>query len=319
MTIKKTISQLAEVKNRPNFIAYLALVSVCFFWGTTWVVSSYTVRQGINALQVASLRQLIAGILICGWLYFYHKGNLAYPSLKDTILLGFLNFILSNALSTWGVQFVPGGFAAIIGAAYPLWLVVIYTLYYKKSFSNKLWFGMILAFIGLIFVFYPSIKTAEVKNTFVFGFLLSLFSTVSWAIGTIYTKNQTKKDVNPYLSLGLQMLLSGSALYILLMINRQTAPIKDIPLNVWGGIMYLVVAGSLLAFVCFIYCLKYLPTEQVSIYAYINPIVALIFSSIFMDEKITPLLLFGTAVVIAGVYIINQTFKNVETSHQDNV
>lgn len=312
MTLKNTISQISQVRNKPNFIAYLALTSVCFFWGTTWVVSSYTVRQGINALQVASLRQLIAGALICGWLYVYHKGKLAYPSMKDTLLLAFINFILSNSLSTWGVQFVPGGFAAIIGAAYPLWLVVIYTLYYKKSFSTTLWFGMILAFVGLIFVFYPSIKTAEVKNTFLFGFLLSLFSTVSWAIGTIYTKNQTKKDVNPYLSLGLQMLLSGTVLYIMLSLNGQTAALSSIPSTVWAGIMYLVVAGSLLAFVCFIYCLKHLPTEQVSVYAYINPIVALIFSSIFMGEKLTTLLLFGTAVVIVGVYIINHTFRTVE-------
>ncbi|MBK8701318.1 MAG: EamA family transporter [Saprospiraceae bacterium] len=147
------------------------------------------------------------------------------------------------------------------------------------------------------------------KGNFVFGFALSVFSTITWALGTIYTKRQTGQQVNPYFSIGLQMLLSGLSLSFFLEGTGNFTPIADITLNVWVGIGYLTLFGSLIAFSCFLYALKHLPAEQVSIYAYINPIVALFISHLWMGEEVTALLLTGSAIVILGVYIINRAFK----------
>ncbi|MFN8320969.1 MAG: EamA family transporter [Saprospiraceae bacterium] len=307
--MKKKLQKLAQVRHRPNFMAYACLAGVCIFWGTTWVVSAWTVRQGVSALQVAAVRQIIAGVVLCTSLWFVLKDKLVLPSWRDTVLLAFLNFICSNALSTWGVKFIPGGLASIVGAAYPLWLVVLYTWFFDKKISMAIWIGMLMSFFGLVLVFYPSLQGADVKGNFVFGFLLSVFSSITWALGTIYTKRQADRQVNPYFSIGLQMLLSGSVLSLVLWMGGQFTPLTEIPVGVWGGIGYLTLFGSLIAFSCFLYALKHLPAEQVSIYAYVNPIVALFISHFTMGEAITPMLLLGTAVVIVGVYSINRAFK----------
>lgn len=309
MSLKKKLQKLAQVRHRPNFMAYACLVGVCFFWGTTWVVSAWTVRQGVSALQVAAVRQVIAGIILCVSLWWVHKDQLALPSWKDTFLLAFLNFVCSNALSTWGVKYIPGGLGSIVGAAYPLWIVVLYTWFFGRKISAAIWVGMLLAFFGLVLVFYPSLMGADVKGNFVFGFALSVFSSITWALGTIYTKRQADRKVNPYFSIGLQMLLSGSVLCLVLYMGGQFTPLQAIPAGVWGGIGYLTLVGSLIAFSCFLYALKHLPAEQVSIYAYVNPIIALFISHFTMGEAITPMLLMGTAVVIVGVYSINRAFK----------
>lgn len=290
-------------------MAYACLVAVCILWGTTWVASAWTVRQGVSALQVAAIRQIIAGVVLCTSLWFALKDKLVLPSWRDTILLAFLNFVCSNALSTWGVKFIPGGLGSIVGAAYPLWLVVLYTWFFHKKISMAIWLGMLMSFFGLVLVFFPSLQGADVKGNFVFGFLLSVFSSITWALGTIYTKRQADRQVNPYFSIGLQMLLSGSVLSVVLWMGGQFTPLAEIPMGVWGGIGYLTLFGSLIAFSCFLYALKHLPAEQVSIYAYINPIVALFISHFTMGEAITPLLLMGTAIVIGGVYSINRAFK----------
>src|ERR1700754_750073 len=104
--------------------AIFALVLVCFFWGTTWIASKEGVRH-MPALQMAGIRQLCGGL--CYVLFFLIKGA-ALPKGKEWIpvlVLSFLNFIMSNGLSTWGLKFISSGLGAIMGAIFPLWLVII--------------------------------------------------------------------------------------------------------------------------------------------------------------------------------------------------
>ncbi|MBK7787645.1 MAG: EamA family transporter [Saprospiraceae bacterium] len=128
-----------------------------------------------------------------------------------------------------------------------------------------IWLGMLMSFFGLVLVFFPSLQGADVKGNFVFGFLLSVFSSITWALGTIYTKRQADRQVNPYFSIGLQMLLSGSVLCVVLWMGGQFTPLAEIPAGVWGGIGYLTLFGSLIAFSCFYTPSKtYLPSRLVS-------------------------------------------------------
>ena len=104
--------------------ALFALGWVSFFWGTTWLASKYAV-QNVPALQIIGIRQLIAAFLYIG--FFIIKKH-PWPRGKQWIVilvLSFLNFMISNALSTWGIKFIPSGLGAIMGAIFPLWLVII--------------------------------------------------------------------------------------------------------------------------------------------------------------------------------------------------
>jgi drug/metabolite transporter (DMT)-like permease len=307
--MKATIQTLKNVRQGPNFAAYLCLFAVCILWGTTWVVSSYSVRQGISAMQVVAVRQIVAGGILFVSMMIYHKGALKWPSMKFTLFLSLLNFVFSNGLSTWGVQYLPAGLASIIGATYPLWLVIFYYLFFGRTISSKIWTGMLICFVGLVLVFSPNIIGTTLKDNFLFGLALSIFSSMTWALGNIYTKRQNTHDVNPYFSLSLQMLISGSIITVILSGTHQLTPWSSIPVNVWASIMYLVIAGSLVAYSCFLYALKFLPAEQVSVYAYVNPIVALFISHLFMGEQVTVVLLIGTAVVLLGLYVLNKAFK----------
>src|SRR5262245_51047057 len=100
--------------------AIFALALVCFFWGTTWLASKEGVKR-MPALQLAGLRQLLGGSFYVA--FFLWKG-ISLPKRKEWIpilVLSLLNFILSNGLSTWGVQFISAGLGSILGAIFPLW------------------------------------------------------------------------------------------------------------------------------------------------------------------------------------------------------
>jgi drug/metabolite transporter (DMT)-like permease len=98
-------------------------------------------------------------------------------------------------------------------------------------------------------------------------------------------------------------------LFTIVHFTQQPIPIKEITSKSWFAIFYLIAAGSIISFVAFIYSLKKLPPAISSLYAYINPIVAMISASILLAEKLTLTILMGTIVTIVGVYIVNHSVK----------
>ena len=288
--------------------AIFALTAVCILWGTTWIASKQGVK-GMPALQMAGLRQFIAGMIFI--IYFIAK-KVPFPKGKEwlpVIVLSFLNFILSNGLSTLALEYhVTAGLAAIIGAIFPLWLVVIGLFASKEKMPSLAIVGLILGFAGVCIIF------AEHLNDFanpVFrnGIIFSLLATWTWAFATLYTKQQAA-SFNPYFSMGLQMAIAGIVLVSFTHINGTAISLKEIPWQSWASIAYLVIFGSLIAFVCYLYALQKLPTEQASLYAYVNPMVAVLCGSLFFNDAISIYITVGGLVTLIGVYLVNKAFKS---------
>ena len=286
--------------------ALLALSLVCFFWGTTWIAS----KQGVTympALQMAGMRQFMGGILYV--IFFVGKGR-ALPRGKEwfpIIVLSFLNFMLSNGLSTWGVKYISAGLGSIIGAIFPLWIVIIGLFNKKSTMPTRAVIGLLLGFTGICVIFYDHLQDFF-NSDFRFGILISLVATWSWAFGTLYTKQQAV-EFNPYFSLGLQMVISGIVVYSISAATGSNIPIREIPWQSWLSMGYLTVFGSVISFIAYLYALQNLPTGQVSIYAYINPVVAVLIGTLFFNESFSIYIAIGGLVTLAGVYIVNEAFR----------
>jgi drug/metabolite transporter (DMT)-like permease len=111
--------------------------------------------------------------------------------------------------------------------------------------------------------------------------------------------------------MGWQMFLSGIMLSVFSFATNQHVPISSIGTEGWLSLAYLIVVGSVIAFMAFIYALKRLPATQVSIHSYINPLVAIIIGDFMMNEGLTADLVIGTIVTLLGVYLVNRGFKKV--------
>ncbi|HYM94418.1 MAG TPA: EamA family transporter, partial [Chitinophagaceae bacterium] len=206
--------------------AFFALALVCFLWGTTWLASKEGVKR-MPGLQLASIRQIIAGTIYVS--FFLIKGA-KFPKGKEwmpVLVLSFLNFFISNGLSTWAVQYISAGLGAIIGAIFPLWLVVIGLFSVKEKIPAKAIIGLLLGFGGICVIFYEHLQDFFHAD-FRLGIILSLIATWTWAFGTLFTKKHAA-SFNPYFSLGLQMLISGITLYLFAGIAHKTIPISAIP------------------------------------------------------------------------------------------
>ena len=283
----------------------LALCWVSFFWGTTWIASKEGVKH-MPALQLAAIRQFIGGFLYLAFFIFKKTPWPKGKQWKSILILSVLNFVLSNGLSTWGVKYISSGLGAIIGAIFPLWIVII-TFFRGERLARLAVIGLFISFAGVCVVFYDHLGDF-LKPDFRFGIFISLISTLTWAFGSLYTKKKAA-SFNPYFSLGLQMFISSILLFAFIGATGTSVSLSAIPAVSWWAIGYLVLFGSVLTFIAFIYALQRLPSEISSIYAYVNPIVAVLLGTIIFNESLSPPIVIGGSITLIGLYMVNQSMR----------
>lgn len=287
---------------------YLALAITSIVWGTTWVASKIGVTQ-LPPLQMAYIRQFFGGICFVAFFMLYKK--LSLPTRKQflwMLVMSLLMFVMANGLSTWSLLYIPTGLSALVGALYPLSVVIIEMVFFKsRNLTILTFFGLLLGITGIGIVFYENAFQHH-PDGFIFGVILSVIAMLSWSVGTLIIARD-KIKINPYYGTGWQMLISSFILFIIAETMQPTIPLRDISSTGWGVIAYLVVAGSLLAFIAFIYSMKKLPPAVSSLYAYLNPLVAMVTAAIVLHEKLTMYILWGAIVTLAGVFIVNYSIK----------
>lgn len=287
---------------------YFALSITSLLWGTTWVASKVGVME-MPALQMAYIRQFIAGLCFVVFFMWYKKEPL--PTKKQfgwLFVMAGLMFVIANGMSTWSLKFIPTGLAALIGALYPLSVVLIEWIFFKSKRMNLLTFiGLFLGITGVGIVFYES-AFGKFDYTFLIGLALSVAAMLSWSLGTVFL-SRNKTNIDPYYGTGWQMLISAVMLLVLAELTQPTVPLSSISLKVWSMIIYLVVFGSIISFVAFIYSMKKLPAAIASLYAYFNPLVAMVVAAIVLKEKLTLHILWGALVTLLGVFLVNYSIK----------
>ncbi|MEQ1624149.1 MAG: EamA family transporter [Sediminibacterium sp.] len=287
--------------------AYIALAITSIVWGTTWVGSKICVRY-TPAFEVAAIRQFSGGIIYV--LFFLIKGE-KLPTLKQLgwlTIMAILMFVSSNGLATVGLKYIPSGLGALIAALYPLFVVLIELFFFKnRKIKTSTFLGLFLGIAGIAVVFYDNAFHNH-KEGFWIGVAVSMVAMITWAMTTIFIAKK-KSELNPYNALGWQMLLSSFIMYGIATATGDVIPFAQIPLETWGTLAYMVVAGSIIAFIAFIYSMKHLEPGIAALYAYINPIVAILVGSLLVDEKLTINILIGSAITLLGVYLVNRSLK----------
>ena len=296
--------------------AYLALAVVSFFWGTTYLASRIS-AQHIPGLFVSGVRQFISGLLLVA--YFRSRGY-AWPDKKSWITIaiqGVLLLCISNGLLTWALEYINSGLAAIIAGLVPLFVALFSILLLRFArFTRLMVAGLVIGFGGIITIFYEHF--AQLLNArFAFGVILSLIATISWSFGTVFaSRYKPKTDI--LFSVGLQMLIAGSIMLVICYASGKYTNLAEADHSALWSLAYLIFIGSLLAYSAYVFAISKLPPTQVSVYAYINPIVAVVLGWFILQEQMSINVITGTLITLAGVYLVNKGFKKQQYELHQN-
>lgn len=167
--------------------------------------------------------------------------------------------------------------------------------------------GLVVGFSGIAILLSSFIEEMG-GNHFLFGVVLTLIGVGTWTTGTLMT-TRSKRDINPFEGIGWQMLFGGLILLLASRLPGHHVPLSTVPLSTWLWLIYLTAVGSIFCFICYLYALKTLPISMVTIYVYINPIVALLMGVLFLNEKISLSIALGALITFLGIYLVKRFSK----------
>jgi drug/metabolite transporter (DMT)-like permease len=281
--------------------AYTAWVVVCIVWGTTYLGIRIALET-IPPFLMAACRWLSAGALLAAGLLARGEKIPARTSWGAYALLGVLMMGFGNGGVVWAEQSVPSGLTAVLVAAIPFWMVAIERFFFQgDAFTGRRIAGLILGFLGIVLLVWPEL-TVSGGHSFLIGVLATQFACLGWAIGSSISRRSHHTD-NVLAASAMQMMFAGLALAAAGLAHGEWSAVAFNARTAWA-MVYLVLAGSVVGYSAYSYALKYLPVTTVSLYAYINPIIAVTLGTLWLDEPFSPRIVVASAVVLGGVLLV---------------
>lgn len=293
---------------RETTVAYLALFAICIIWGTTYLALRIAVLH-FPPLLFTAIRQSIAGSLLLAFMFFIMKEKL--PDKKHMIrhaVGGFFMISMGNGLVAWAEMEIPSSIAAIICSLMPVMVILInLSVNRNERPTLPIIFGVLLGIAGIVLIFSENLSEFS-KTEYWVGIILILFAILGWASGSIWLQRQPV-DSNPFVNAGLQMFFGGIAVYPFSFIFDDLTEVHWSAESFYS-LVYLIIFGSIIAYASYLYALRKLPMIIVSLYAYVNPIVAVILGWLILDEKLNATIGLGILITVVGIYIVNHGYRN---------
>jgi drug/metabolite transporter (DMT)-like permease len=295
------------VDSRSRVLSWVALGVVYLVWGSTYLA----IRVGVGHLPpllFAGIRYLIAGALlypIAQRATISSRGSVkerAKPGAKAWFagaVIGILLLFMGNGGVTIGETTLPSGFAAVLVATVPLWMIVFTWPVQHQRVTFRSVVALAVGLGGVIILVGDGTASGRIS-----GVIIVLGAAAAWGFGSVLS-HRLAVPSNAMLAAAIEMLAGGVVLLVVGVGSGEFSRIQwsSVPATSWIALAYLIGPGSILAFTAYGYALSHLPVTTVSTYAYVNPVVAVLAGIVFLGEKVTWREGLGAVLVLASVII----------------
>ena len=281
---------------------------MCFFWGTTYLGIRIAL-ESLPPLHLIAIRYVISGtILLCGAALAgvkMPKGReLLYTAICGIICIG-----IGNGMLAISELWIPSGLAALFFTTAPFWMVGIDAVLPggRKPFASTV-FGLLVGLCGVLFLVLPAAFREGLKGRLFAGFLMLQLSGIGWVLGSLLQK-RVKTHSKPFVSGAVQQLAAGLAMFLPAAVFEKM-PHAALSLRSELAMAYLVVFGSIVGFSSFVYSMAHLPVAVVSIYTFVNPLVAVFLGWLFFREPFGYLEATAMLVIFGGIALVRWSEAN---------
>jgi putative membrane protein PagO len=280
---------------------WFAIFIASTVWGSTWLAIKVGL-QTVPPFLAIGVRFALASVLL--WIIIRIR-KLNIPRTKDAkkayLSMAFLTFIIPFALVYWGQQFIPSALGSILFAAFPFWVALFAHFMTDEKLDSYKITGIVCGFTGVVVVFGGDFLKADSRALVGMGAIA--FSVVIQALSLLQVK-KWGEDVDPFVLNFVGMLIAMVGLFALSWLLESNQPV------VWGreavlSVLYLALAGSVVAFVAYYWLLKRMEAVYLSLTSFINPIVAVVLGAVVLAERLAPSVFVGAVLVFAGILIAN--------------
>jgi drug/metabolite transporter (DMT)-like permease len=234
-----------------------------------------------------------------------------WQQLKTAIITGLLLLLVGNGAVIWAEKSIPSSLTAIFVSSAPIWFVMLDRPRWRENLTSRsVILGLIFGFIGVILLFSgEAVKaiTSSGEHYEMIGFFILFIGILAWAGGSIYSKYHSTGSTTA--ASAWQMLAAGVAFSLCSLISSEFRGFEwqTVTSLSWLSLVYLILMGSLAGYSAYVWLLKVRPVTQVSTYAYVNPLVAVLLGVVFAGEHLSLLQVGGFVVILGSVFMINVT------------
>jgi drug/metabolite transporter (DMT)-like permease len=268
------------LRSHPQFWAYAALVSVCIFWGTTYL----GIRMALESfppMSLVAVRYTISGLLMLAGALL---AGVKMPSRKEwtrTSLNGIVILGIGNGCLATAETMIPSGLAALMITIGPFWMLGLdAALPPRTRLHLPTILGLVVGMSGAALLVGPGALDGGLGSNLVKGFLVLQFGCFGWSLGSLLQRRQPT-EAHPIVSGAIQQLATGLAFIPIAWLVGGPIQLSGRGL---GAIVYLIIFGSIVGYSSYVYALEHLPVAVLSIYNYINPVVAVILGWLVYNE-----------------------------------
>lgn len=286
----------------------LAFATVYIVWGSTYFFIGEAVRE-IPPMLMGAFRFLASGGVMLLWCLIRRENLWNWPQIKTSAITGLLLLFIGNGAVIWSEMTLPSSLVAVMISSAPLWFVLLDKPKWKENFTSRSTLtGLGIGFVGVILLFSEqAIKAMDSADTIgtLTGLIIVIIGCMSWAGGSIYSKYRSTGSAT--VNTTWQMLIAGLVFLPLSFARNEWTGFhwSAVSANAWFSIVYLIIMGSLVAYSAYVWLLQVRPATQVSTYAYVNPVVAVLLGVLFAGEHMSTLQIVGLAIILGSVLLIN--------------
>ena len=292
-----------------RLLVLLSFIAIYIIWGTTYLAIAVGLRD-FPPFLLPSVRFIIAGLIMVGYCQVKGEPLPRFDASAKNALLGLVVLAGGQGLLIWSEQYIASGYASILVATLPIWFVIVDRKHWKTYFSNPFIIaGVLLGFGGIILLFKDNLTGTHSNADSaiqLYASIAVLVGAICWVVGSLYNRSNPARG-SMYANLGWQLLAAAVICSVISASLGEWSSFQIANVTTKGllSVVYLSLAGSIVAFVAYTWLLTQKPSAVVGTYAYINPIVAVILGYFLASEKITTFQLLGMLVILISAVLIN--------------
>lgn len=279
----------------------MAFTVIYLVWGSTYLGIRLMVEH-LPPFLSAGMRFLIAGMLMLAyarWKKYRMPTTLA--EWRWLALVSVVMLVGANGLVTWSEQWVDSNQAALIVATSALWIAWLGTLGIQgQAVSRTTYTGLLVGFLGVTVLVGDGIKLGHAPWS---AYAALMLSPLLWALGSIISKRRPLA-CNPFCSATAQTIVAGVVMTTGGLAAGEAERWSWEP-SAFYAMAYLIVFGTCIAYACFFWLVHQVTPAQLGTYAYVNPAVAVLLGGWLLDEKLSPMQIAGTLIILGSVIVVS--------------
>jgi drug/metabolite transporter (DMT)-like permease len=289
---------------RPAWKTLLAFAIIYFVWGSTFLAIRVGVRE-VPPFLLAAMRFFVAGAVLYGWMLAYGEPSPTRRQWASASLLAILIFVLDYGLLFWAELRVPSGVAAVVMATIPVFMALSEIIFLRtQRLTARLSLALLIGIGGVAVLMSHSLSLGGAPVDRV-GAAALILASMSWSVASALAR-MLPLPSSKFMSSGAQMLAGGVFLTLTagaLGEFRNFHP-STVSREVWLSLLYLIVAGSIIAFTAYVWLIHNESPTKVGTYAYVNPLVALLVGHFLGGEALGLRTVLGALFILMSVLVI---------------